>query len=712
MTLQAFKNIIVLKMKNLSKESTEKGFFANALARVLNRIKFETKTRYGIVLVVEHVVVFAERLSVSGWALSRGGPEGIQHIEVYLNNSLLGHAAYGDARDDVEKTYPFVKNSRSSGFHFYADMPEMFDVNKHTLLIKVIGIDGRSCKTGQTLKNDYHEWMIRNEPDKAELERQTQTRFPYEPLISLVTPTYNTPVPVLSDMIESVLQQTYSNWELCIADGGSQERHLKDILKTYTKKDTRIKAKFLPENRGITGNSNAALCLASGDFIGLLDHDDTVAPFALFELVKSINANMEGDYFYSDEDRLSEDGTVRYGPLFKPDWSPDTLRSTNYPSHFSVFRKALVEEIWGFREEFDGCQNYDLLLRATEKARKIVHIPKILYHWRTYNNSLVWDTISKGCISQTARKALQEHLARIGLFGYVEETELSGYYKVTYILKEKPRVSIIIPNRDHADDLERCVNSILKRSSYQNVEVVIVENGSREKKTFTVYVSLKSHPWVRIIEWNQAFNYSAVNNFAVKHAFGQILLFLNNDTQVINANWLERMLEYAVRKDVGGVGAKLYYPDGMIQHAGVIVGLRTLAGHCFKMFSGEHSGYMGRLKIVQNLSAVTGACLMMRKEIFQEVAGFDERYQLAFNDIDLCLKIREKGYLVVWTPHAELYHYESKTRRNDGNPEKQARFTQEQELFRQKWKVVLEQGDPYYNPNLTLAHEDFSIKSS
>jgi GT2 family glycosyltransferase len=701
------------KLVRLSRESWNKGRFENFSQVLINRIKFEVKKQSGIVLTIDHARLFCGRIGVSGWALSNKGKKGIARIEIYLDETFLGNAIYGDSRADVKRVYPFVKHGERCGFHFYTDASEIFwtGKGKHNLLIKAIGRDGRSSEKVRPLKDYYFLWVEQNEPHNDELEKQKQTTFPYEPKISLITPTYNTPKQFLIDMVKSVLNQTYTNWELCIADGTSQDDPLKNILEAYSKRDSRVKVKFLSENKGIAGNSNEALALATGDFIGFLDHDDTLAPFALFEVVKNVNENKELDYLYSDEDRLSEDGTMRYEPHFKPDWSPDLLRSTNYPTHFSVFRKELIARIGGLREGFEGSQDYDLILRGSEKARKIAHIPKVLYHWRVHDNSLARDALSKGWTYDAARKALQEHLERVNLQGKVEDTGLLGYYRVTYRLQKSPKLSIIIPNHEHADNLKRCVNSIIEKSSYQNFEMIIIENGSCETKTFALYEKLKKRDDVQIIEWNQPFNYAAVNNFAVNYARGEVLLFLNNDTQVINSDWLERMLEHAVRHDVGAVGAKLYYPDHTIQHAGIIVGLCGVAGYCHKFFPGENSGYKGRLKIVQNFSAVTAACLMIRNEVFQEVGGFDERYSLAYNDVDLCLKIREKGYVIVWTPYAELYHDESKTRGYEDDPEKQGRFQQEKELFRQKWSGVLERGDPYYNPNLTLEREDFSVRA-
>ncbi|MGI1690924.1 glycosyltransferase [Thermoanaerobacter uzonensis] len=560
-------------------------------------------------------------------------------------------------------------------------------------------------------ENLYSIWIKKHEPNKLELEKQKSFKFNYQPKVSIIVPVWNTPKQFLIDMIESVRNQTYSNWELCIADGGSKEIHVKELLEEYTKKDNRIKVKYLPENKGIVGNSNEALSLATGDYVALLDHDDMLAPFALFEVVKVINENSDADFIYSDEDKISEDGSKRFDPHFKPDWSPDTLRSYNYITHLSVIKKELLDKVGWFKAGYEGSQDYDLILRCAEKAKKIIHIPKILYHWRVHQNSVAESPNAKLYAYEAAKKALKFHIERLGLKGRVNNGFTLGYYKINYDIIELSKVSIIIPNKDHKEDIERCINSIIAKSTYKNYEIIIIENGSTEQSIFEYYNEItKNYDFIRILVWNDIFNYSAINNFGARHAKGEILLFLNNDTEVINSDWLERMIEHVQRKDVGVVGAKLYYPGDTIQHAGVIIGIGGFAGHSHKHYPSTSPGYFGRLKVVQNLSAVTGACLMVRKNVFEEVRGFDEEYPVALSDIDFCLKVRNKGYLVIWTPFAELYHYESKTRGYEDTPEKVERFKKELEIFTKKWKDVLQKGDPYYNPNLTLKNEDFSIR--
>jgi GT2 family glycosyltransferase len=560
-------------------------------------------------------------------------------------------------------------------------------------------------------KKLYSLFIAKREPAAKELLLQTKTVFPFSPKISIICPVWNTPECFLKEMVQSVINQTYSNWELCLSDGKSANENIRKILNNYKDGDKRIKVKFLDKNMGIVGNSNEALKLAEGDYIGLLDHDDTLAPFALFEAVKAINKNHDADFIYSDEDKLSEDGKSRFSHNFKPDFSPDLLRSHNYICHFSIFKKELLNNIGFFNEGYEGSQDYDLILRASEKAKKIIHIPKVLYHWRISQNSTALWAGSKMYAYISAKKALEEHLKRIGLNGKVNDGLSSGLYDITYDINQNHLISIIIPNKDHKEDLERCVSSIMGKSTYRNFEIIIVENNSEHKSTFEFYDSLTSkYDKIKIINWNnKPFNYSSVNNYAAEFAKGDTFLFLNNDTEVINKDWMERMLEHVQRKEVGAAGAKLYYPDNTVQHGGVIIGLSDVAGHSHKGFSRNSCGYINRLCVIQNLSAVTGACFMVRKEVFEEVKGFDEDFVLGYGDVDICLKIRSKGYLVIWTPLSELYHYESITRGYEDTPEKRERINREIKLFHNKWRDILEEGDPYYNINLAKDKEDFSI---
>jgi GT2 family glycosyltransferase len=430
----------------------------------------------------------------------------------------------------------------------------------------------------------------------------------------------------------------------------------------------------------------------------------------LFEIVKAINDRHDADFIYSDEDKISEDGRTRFEPHFKPDWSPDTLRSCNYITHLTVIKKELLDLVGYFREGYEGSQDYDLIVRATEKARQIVHVPKVLYHWRAHELSAAGNPGAKPYAHDVGRKLLTDHLHRLGIEGTVEDGLCPHVYKVTYLVNDDQTISIIIPNKDHAEDLDRCITSITTKSRYRKYEIIIVENESIDGSTHQLYNKLREHSAVKIVDWKKPFNFSAMNNFAAKQASGNVLLFLNNDTAVITPDWIEHMLTHAARKDIGAVGAKLLYPDGKIQHSGVILGIQGTAGHSHKYFDRDAFGYFSMLKTVHNVSAVTGACLMMRRDVFNEVGGFDEELSHSYNDIDLCLRVRQNGYRIVFTPYAELYHYESKSRGRMDTPENETRFKQETELFKKKWHAVLKKGDPYYNINLALDREDYSIR--
>ena len=562
----------------------------------------------------------------------------------------------------------------------------------------------------------YELWMLKHEPTNVELVAQReaadaliQAGTGELPVVSIIVPLFNTPPLLLCEMIDSVVSQTWPKWELCLADGSTNGDAVRDIVAEYAAKDTRIRYSRLLENHGIAGNTNAAAELASGDFIGLLDHDDTLAPFALYEIVKAIRARDDVDFIYSDEDKMSEDATVRYDPHFKPDWSPDMLRSYNYITHFSVLRRTLFDVIGRYRPGYDGSQDYDLILRATEKARAIAHVPKILYHWRVFAGSTALSIEAKPYALEAAKKALRDHLVRLGYDGNVTDGMEKTMYRCRFGIPEDTFLSILIPNRDEAGTLEKCVRSILAKTAWKKYEIIIMENGSQAPETFRVYDALRKDSHVRIEKWGKPFNYSAINNEASRLAKGNVLLFLNNDTEVEKPEWLESMLEQAMHPETGAVGAKLRYRDGTLQHCGIVLGFNGIAEHIGRGLPRIHMGYMGRLKVVQNLSAITGACLMVRKNVFTEVGGFDESFPLAFNDVDLCLRIRQKGYWNVWTPFAELIHDESKTRGQEDTPEKKARFLAEKDRFHARWGTPAQLADPFYNPNFVLEGEPYGI---
>lgn len=559
-----------------------------------------------------------------------------------------------------------------------------------------------------TPPDEYRRWIGKHEPDAAALMKQRAHRFSRSPKISVVVPVYNPPAGFLDAMIASVREQTYGNWELCLADASTQP-HVRPVLEKAAT-DRRIKVEFLTENRGIVGNSNAAAALATGDYLALLDHDDTLAPFALHEVVAAINESPDADFLYSDEDKIDTHGD-RVEPNFKPDWSPETLRSRNYVCHLTTLKKSLFDAVGGFRPGFDGSQDYDLVLRASERAKRIVHIPRVLYHWRMHAQSTAFVKGSKNYAFEAGKKAVAEHLTRLGIDASVHDGAVQGLYQVVYHLRTQPLVSVIIPNKDQVGLLSRCVESLAK-SSYANYEIVVVENGSQLPETHAYYRELAKQPHARVVEWTKPFNYAAVNNFAAAEAKGDLLLFLNNDTEAINPDWLEAMVTQAVQPGVGAVGAKLYYADDTIQHAGIVVGMGGVAGHSHLFYPRQAAGYMQRLRITQNVAAVTGACLLMPRAVFAEVGGFDEGFVLAFNDVDLCLAVLKAGHRVVWTPDAELYHLESKTRGYEDTAEKQARFRREYDLFHLKWSSFLKAGDPYYSPHFRLDRPDFALKAA
>ena len=550
----------------------------------------------------------------------------------------------------------------------------------------------------------------RNELTTEERERQEKAEFPREILFSILVPVYNTPMAFLAAMIDSVRQQTYKNWELCLADGSDGEHGaVGDYCREAAEKDPRIRYRKLEKNGGISENTNACIGMATGDYLALFDHDDVLHPSALFEVMNVI-CEEDADFIYTDETTFHETPKDAFLPHFKPDYAPDTLRGNNYICHFTVFRKDLPEKAGGgFRSEFDGSQDYDLILRLTEQAERIRHIPKILYYWRAHRDSVAESVGAKPYVIDAAHKAIREHLERVGLRGEVLDTRVPSIYRIRYAIEGEPLISILIPNKDHREDLKRCVDSIREKSTWKNYEIIVIENNSTEEETFRYYRELEEDPRIRVVRYEGSFNYSAVNNLGARESRGDYLLLLNNDTEIITPEWMEEMLMFAQREDVGAVGAKLYYPDGTIQHAGIGLGLLHLAGHYHRGFAGEEPGYMGRLCYAQDMSAVTAACMMVPKAVYEAAGGLDESYSVVFNDVDLCLRIRESGKLIVWTPFAELTHYESKSRGSDEDTkEKLAFFKTETKRFQTKWNEALTKGDPYYNPNLTRSKEDFT----
>lgn len=564
--------------------------------------------------------------------------------------------------------------------------------------------------SGQRDYGNYEDFLKKYGVKEEELARQRQEVFENGPSFSIAVPLYQTKEKYLREMIESVQAQTYANWELCLADGSGREHSLQPVVGEYIAKDKRIKYCLLDSNEGIAGNTNEALKMADGDFVVLTDHDDLLSPEALYQCAKAVQKEPQTDVIYSDEDKVDMSGKKFFEPHFKSDYNIDLLCTMNYICHLFVARKDVMEQAGLFESCYDGAQDHDFILRCTEKAEHIVHIPKVLYHWRCHAQSTSENPESKLYAFENGCKAVKAHYDRTGIPAEVEQGPFYGMYRTHYLWKEQPLVSILIPNKDHVADLKKCMDSIEEKSTYRNFEFIIVENNSTEEETFAYYKEIEKRDNVRVLYYKEDFNYSRINNFGAKEANGEYVLLLNNDTEMIEPDSIKEMLDVCMRLDVGIVGAKLIFEDNTIQHAGVIIGFGGVAGHAFIGQDRDDNGYFSRIISVQDLSAVTAACLMVRRSVFDEVEGLNEEFKVAFNDIDFCLKVRKAGYLVVYNPYAQFYHYESKSRGQEDSADKVARFQQEIGLFGERWGELLEHGDPYYNPNLTLDKADFSLK--
>ena len=581
--------------------------------------------------------------------------------------------------------------------------------------LKKNGIAGfvKRLLQGVTDDMDYDGWFRRNHITKEELNDQRSHVFAYQPKISIIVPTFNTPIDLLQEMIHSVLQQTYSNWELCIADGSSPESKTRKEILACREKEERIKVVLLNENYGISGNTNRALELASGEYTGLFDHDDLLEPDALYEIVASLQT-IKHDIIYTDEDKLNDQTKRLEDPNFKPDYDKDLFLSHNYITHFFVVKTKIIRDVGGFASQYDGSQDYDVMLKCIEKSESIHHIAKSLYHWRMHEGSTALDPESKMYCYIAGQNAIQAHLDRIGIPAKVEmqRKPLFGLYHVIY---QAPNalVSIIIPNMDHTDILKTCINSLLTTNQYANIEIIIVENNSKEQSTFTYYEEIqKQHSYIHVVTWyGKEFNFSAINNYGVTQSHGEYILFLNNDTEMINGDALSEMVGLCSREDIGVVGAKLLYADNTIQHAGVVIGFSGYAGHVFNDIpNGKDYGYMTRDVLNGDLSAVTAACMLTKRSVFDQVNGFDEQFKVSCNDIDYCLKVRETGKLVAYNAFAMWHHYESKSRGYDNQFDKIVRFDQEVAVWQQKWMHVLLAGDPYYNPNFKIEDGPFILQ--
>ena len=736
-------------------------------------------------------------ISVTGWAYSSTGNCEIRVLDG--NQREIPAIVRRSRRIDIDRLFSIAKR-QDTGFHLYVQRGEVTgrkmyvifaDANEQQLFqINLLKEQSAAVRTLpfadwfkpatwakgfryvfnngglKALRRDqqapseqvqYDAWFKKQRVTEEQLtaQREAAAVFTNRPKISIAIPLFNTNLKYLDVLLDSIEGQSYENWELCLADGSTEsavEMHLKARYQPDFSKDSRIRYQRLKENAGIAGNTNAALEMASGDYIMLSDHDDVIEKDALYEIVKLLNADPTLDIVYTDEDLTDEAGEHFRSPRFKPDFNIDLLRSINYICHLFCIRTSLMHEVGGFRSDCDGAQDWDLFLRCSEHTKKIGHVPKILYHWRESEASTARNPESKTYAIESARKALEGHYRRCGLNAELNYTDIFIMYQAKLLVHDNPKVSILIPNKDNRDVLKTCIDSILEKSTYRNLEILVIENNSTEDETFRYYAELTdeknaevqsagqkveeaadmqsesgsertaekavsdtapsdlTEPEIRVLHYKDKFNYAKINNFGAQYATGDYLLLLNNDTEVITPDWIEQMLGYCQREDVGAAGAKLLYPDETVQHCGVVVGVGGFAGHVLTGKLREDAGYMGRLRAIYDVSAVTGACLMIKRSIFEQIGGLDENLTVALNDIDLCLKVRETGALIVQNPAAELFHYESKSRGYEETSEKHERFKKEIKYFRDKWKDVLDAGDPYYNPNLSLMYGDCRLR--
>lgn len=549
---------------------------------------------------------------------------------------------------------------------------------------------------------DYDTWLRIMRVSRQELFEQRKTKFSYAPKFSVVVPLYHTPAKFLKDLVRSMMYQSYANWELCLVNASPEDRHLTSLLENWAMRDKRIRVIRLEKNLGIAQNTNAGIAASTGEFIAFLDHDDFLEPDALFCYVDALNKDKTIDVFYSDEDKTDEYAAHYFYPHFKSDFNIDLLHANNYMCHFLAVRKSIVDAVGGLNEKFDGAQDYDFVLRLTENTKKIYHCPRILYHWRCSNQSTAANQGNKMYAIHAGKAALNAHYKRIGWNARAQEGAVDGWYQTKFTLKEEPLVSILIPNKDHTDDLDVCLNSFFERADYQNYEFIIIENNSVLPETFAYYEKIeKEHDNVKVVYWEAGFNYSAINNFGFKFAKGDYIMLLNNDVELITPDIFQSMLGFCMRPEVGIVGAKLLYNDHTVQHAGVLVGAGGLADHVFKGIHEDDPGYMGRAISSQDVSAVTAACLLVKRSVYEEVGGLEDEFQVAFNDVDFCLKVRKAGYLIVYDADVKLFHYESKSRGMEDTTERFIRFGNEMMLLNSKWDILSTFVDPYYNPNLS-----------
>ncbi len=656
---------------------------------------------------------------IRGWACSYPA---IERIDVVCEGVATA-VTYGGVRDDIGQAFPLIESARFSGFSYFAvtDQAESY-------LLRFYDRDGLRCESPIQLATEpslaelsalgelqgldaIDQYSLYRRLQKAIDNNQTPLKpLPYEPLISIIVPVYNVDKKWLDACIQSVLVQSYTHWELCLHDDASTRQETLQCLSYWAEQDSRIKVQFGTENQHISGASNSALNLATGEFIGLMDNDDELAIDALYWVVDAINRNPKADYLYSDEDKIDEEGNYCQ-PHFKPDWSPEMLESMMYVGHFGVIRRSIIDRIGGFRIGYEGSQDFDLTLRSSRLTQHFVHIPKVLYHWRIIPGSVAGGSDQKDYAYTSSFKALSEHVNAGDTNGSVATTATPGLYRV-YREFGTPRVGIIMPFHNKAEMTIECLQSILK-SSYTNYEVLVISNNSNEEEYAKVANFVRSLRIAKIVKHDIPFNWSALNNWGAAQLSADYFLFLNNDMKIISEDWLEAMLSCAVVEGVGAVGAKLLYEDDTVQHAGIVMNLGGVAGHPFKGLPADHPGYFGYAEIVRNVSAVTGACLLVKNSVFAQANGFDESLGVAYNDVDFCLRLGELGLRIVFTPFARLYHFESKTRPKtpaDMTEAQREQFEKESAYIMQRYSAVFEEGDPYYNKALTLTFEDYSLK--
>lgn len=648
---------------------------------------------------VDAIVTWAARPDVG---LAKYGDPKAGHVGIFLEIPSRGqhlvtvHFKEKDAQGSVisEQSLPLNPALIAARKFFKESKAQYVNTKKSLVWLKK--------KLTRNEYADYDTWLRIMRVSRQELFAQRKTKFSYAPKFSVVVPLYHTPAKFLKDLVRSMMYQSYANWELCLVNASPEDVHLTSLLENWAMRDKRIRVIRLEKNLGIAQNTNAGIAASTGEFIAFLDHDDFLEPDALFCYADALNKDKTIDVFYSDEDKTDEYAAHYFYPHFKSDFNIDLLHANNYMCHFLAVRKSLVDTVGGLNEKFDGAQDYDFVLRLTENTKKIYHCPRILYHWRCSNQSTAASQGNKMYAIHAGKAALNAHYKRLGWNARAQEGAVDGWYQTKFTLKEEPLVSILIPNKDHTDDLDVCLNSFFERADYQNYEFIIIENNSVLPETFAYYEKIeKEHDNVKVVYWEAGFNYSAINNFGFKFAKGDYIMLLNNDVELITPDIFQSMLGFCMRPEVGIVGAKLLYNDHTVQHAGVLVGAGGLADHVFKGIHEDDPGYMGRAISSQDVSAVTAACLLVKRSVYEEVGGLEEEFQVAFNDVDFCLKVRKAGYLIVYDADVKLFHYESKSRGMEDTTDRFIRFGNEMMLLNSKWDILSTFVDPYYNPNLS-----------